>query len=260
MSPALDPTSSIAVQPETVVAFLLVMTRLLAVFTVAPPFAGVLIPIRVRVAIAGGVALVVSPHQAADVKLEVASLLAAIVYQVVVGGLFGFLVQLLLSAPLVAGALVDNMSGFSAAGIFDPFSASHATPAARLNQLIGTVILVVLEGHLLIIRGVIRSYEAAPLSGMRMDSVGSLLSEGIGQLLLAAIEIALPLLVALLLTEVVMALAARAAPQLNVMVVGFALKSLVFTVGFAIGLPLVINGTATLLQRALRWAVLASGG
>jgi len=251
---------TLAVDPATLVAFLLVMTRLLAAFVTSPPFAGVLVPFRVRVALAVSVAMVVAPTQHSDVQLSVGPLLLALVYQVVVGGLFGYLVQLVLSAPLVAGALIDNMSGFSVAGLFDPFSGSSTTPAARLNQLIATMILVLLEGHLLVVRGVLRTYEAAPLGGLRVDSLRAVLSEAIGQLLLAAIEVGLPLLVALLMAELVLAMAARAAPQLNVMVVGFAIKSLVFTVGFALGLPLLVNATSALLERSLRWAVQVNGG
>lgn len=251
---------SLALDPSTLVAFLLVMTRLMAAFVSAPPFAGVLVPVRVRVALAVSVALVVAPTQHSDVRLAVGPLMVALVYQVVVGGLFGYLVQLVLSAPLVAGALVDNLSGFSAASLFDPFSTASTTPAARLNQLVATMILILLEGHLLVIRGVLRTYEAAPLGGLRVDSLRTVLADGVGQLMLAAIEVGLPLLVALLMAELVMAMAARAAPQLNVMVVGFALKSLVFTIGFTLGLPLLVNASSGLLERGLRWAVQVGGG
>ncbi|MEZ5408063.1 MAG: flagellar biosynthetic protein FliR [Acidimicrobiales bacterium] len=251
---------NLAVDPSTLVAFLLVMTRLLAAFVTAPPFAGVLVPFRVRVALAVSVALVVAPTQHSDVRLAVGPLMVALVYQVVVGGLFGYLVQLVLSAPLMAGALIDNLSGFSVAGLFDPFSASSTTPAARLNQLVTTMILILLEGHLLVVRGVLRTYQAAPLSGLRVDSLRGVLSDAIGQLMLAAIEVGLPLLVALLMAELVLAMAARAAPQLNVMVVGFALKSLVFTIGFAVGLPLLVNASSGLLEHGLRWAVQVGGG
>lgn len=251
---------SFAVAPTTVVAFLLVMTRLITVFTVAPPFGGSLIPIRVRVAIAASIGVLVAPLHSTNVPLDAASLIVAIAYQVAVGAVFGYLIQLLLSAPLIAGLLVDSLAGLSAASLFDPLSNTSATPGARLNQIMTIVLLVGLEGHLLIIRGVLRSYEAAPLSGLRIQSFDTLLTEGVGQLLLAAIEIALPLLVALLMTEVVLGLSARAAPRLNVMVLGFAVKSIVFMIGFALTLPLLINAIATLLDRSLRWAVAISGG
>lgn len=251
---------NLSVAPTTVVAFLLVMTRLITVFTVAPPFGGSLVPIRVRVAMAASIGLLVAPSQPGEVALDAGSLIVAIAYQVVVGALFGYLIQMLLSAPLIAGALIDSLAGLSAASLFDPLSNTSAAPAARLNQIVATVVLVGLEGHLMIVRGVLRSYEAAPLSGLRVGSLDSLLTDGIGQLLLAAIEIALPLLVALLMTEVLLGLSARAAPRLNVMVLGFALKGIVFMLGFALTVPLLINAVATLLERSLRWAVAGSGG
>lgn len=250
---------SLAVDPALIVSFLLVMTRVVTVLTVAPPFRGATMPVRVRVAIAASIGLLVGPRVDAEVDLDVVPLMAALVYQVVVGALFGFLIQLLLSVPLVAGSMVDGMSGLSASSLFDPMADSAATPGARLNQLLASLILIGLGGHLLIVRGVIRSYEAAPLSGLRVDSLGQVMAEGAGQLLLAAVEIAFPLLVALLMTETVLALAARAAPRLNVMVVGFAIKGLVFLLAFGLTVPLLINAVSVLLERSLRWALTGSG-
>lgn len=250
---------NLAIEATTMVSFLLIMTRLVTVLSVAPPFGGSSVPVRVRVGVAASMALLVAPLQPDEVPLDAGGLTVAVAYQVLVGALFGFLIQLLLSAPMVAGLMVDNMAGLTAASLFDPMSNSSATPAARLNQMITTVLLVGLEGHLLIVRGVLRSYEAAPLGGLQVESLDRLLSEAIGQLILAAVEIALPLLVALLMTEVVLGLAARAAPRLNVMVVGFAVKGIVLMAAFALILPLLVNGVSTLLERSLRWALDMSG-
>ncbi len=251
---------NLTIDPNTVIAFLMVMTRVVTVLTVAPPFQGSTVPVRVRVGIAASIGLLIAPLQTVEVSTGAASLIAAIVYQVVVGAMFGYLIQLMLSVPLIAGSMIDGLSGLSASTLFDPLSNSSATPAARLNQLLATIVLFAIEGHLLIIRGVIRSYEAAPLSGIRVASMGTLLSDAAGQLLLAAVEIALPVLVALLLTEAVLALSARAAPRLNVMVLGFAVKSIVFMLVFAVTVPLLINGISALLDRSLRWAIAGAGG
>ncbi|MGH1492428.1 MAG: flagellar biosynthetic protein FliR [Acidimicrobiales bacterium] len=246
--------------PTTAISFLLVMTRLVTVLSVAPPFNGSMIPPRVRVAIAASLGLLIAPLQPVDISLEVFSLLVAIGYQVVVGAMFGYLIQLMLSVPMIAGSMIDGLSGLSASTLFDPTSNSSATPAARLNQMLAMIVLVGIEGHLLIVRGVMRSYEAAPLSGFRIEPLGQLLVTASGQLLLAAVEIALPVLVALLMTEAVLALSARAAPRLNVMVLGFAVKSIVFMLLFALSLPLLINAVANLLDRSLRWAMAVVGG
>lgn len=250
---------SFALSLGPVVTFLLVTTRLLAAFFIAPPFNGAMVPIRVRLALAGAIALVVSDQQSIDIELETLALLGAVTYQVVVGAAFGYLVNLMLSAATIAGSMVDNLAGFSAATLFDPFSQSSSSPAARINQVIALVILVLIEGHLLIVRGILRSFSAAPIDGLRVDAMGAMLTRGVGQLMIAAIEIALPVLAALLLAEVVLALAARAAPRLNVMVVGFAVKSMILLATFALMVPLVINSVSTLLVRSLRWAMTTTG-
>lgn len=255
---------SFSFDPSLVVAFLLVMTRVVTVLVVAPPFTGAVMPNRTRVALAAAIGFLVAPRVhpviADDLSLEIEALFASLTYQVLIGALFGFLVQLLLSVPLVAGSMADGMSGLSASSLFDPMANTAATPAARLNQLLTSMILVGLGGHLLIVRGVIRSFEAAPLSGLRTEALGDLLSDGAGQLLLAAVEVAFPLLVALLLTETVLALAARAAPRLNVMVVGFAVKAVVFLLAFGLTVPLLINAVSVLLDRSLRWGLAVTGG
>ncbi|MEM7275028.1 MAG: flagellar biosynthetic protein FliR [Actinomycetota bacterium] len=251
---------SLSIDVTSIVSFLLIMTRLVTVLTVAPPFRGAGIPGQVRVGVAVGVAILVAPLHQVDVALDPASLAVATAYQVLVGAMFGFLIQLLLTVPMIAGSMIDGLAGLLASSLFDPLTATSATPAARFNQMLAMVVLFGIEGHLLVIRGVIRSYEAAPLGGFRLSSMDDVLSRAAGQLLLAAVEIALPALVALLMTEAVLALSARAAPRLNVMIVGFAVKSLVFMLTFALTMPLLINGVAALLDRSLRWAVIGSGG
>lgn len=246
--------------PAIVIPFLLVMTRVVTVLTVAPPFQGSTMPGRVRVAIAAGTAFLVTPLQAGDLPLEFLPLVAAVAYQVLVGALFGYLIQLLLSVPMIAGSMIDGLAGLSASSLFDPLSNTSATPAARFNQLLTVVVLLGIEGHLLIVRGVLRSYEAAPLTGLAVGSLGPVLTEAAGQLMLAAVEVALPVLVALLMTEAVLALATRAAPRLNVMVVGFAVKGIVFMLAFALTVPLLINAVAALLERSLLWAMQGAGG
>jgi flagellar biosynthesis protein FliR len=246
--------------PSLTIAFLLVVTRLGAALSVAPPFDGAGIPVRIRLAIAGALGLAVAGNQVAEVPSNAPALITSIAYQVVVGLMMGFVLRLLLSAVQVAGSLIDLMVGYSSATLFDPFSQAAATPVARLYQLLAIVLLVVLDGHLLVVHGVLRSYQAAPLGGLRFDSVGAVFTEGIGQLLIAAIEIAFPVLVALLLADAVMGLVTRAAPKLNVMVLGFAVKSLVLLVVLGLGLPLVANGVSTLLVRGVRWGVTLAGG
>ncbi len=242
---------------ETVVTFLLVSSRILATLFVAPPFNGGLIPNRIRIGLAVAIGLLIASGTIdgttqASVPVSIPSLTLAIATQVVVGLTFGFFVQLLFSAFQIAGSIIDLSAGLSAGSLYDPMTQSQVAPVGRLYQLVSLGLMVSLDGHLLIIRGIIRSYEVAPLGVLNTEALGSAIVQSTGQLLIAALEIGFPVLAALMLTEVALGIASRAAPRMNIMAVGFGVKSLVLFLVLGLGLPLMVNATSNLLDAALR--------
>ncbi|MGI9612705.1 MAG: flagellar biosynthetic protein FliR [Acidimicrobiales bacterium] len=240
---------------EAVVTFLLVSTRILATLLVAPPFNGGMVPVRIRVALAVTIGILLASGVGPDTApppLDVPSLVLAIATQVLAGLVFGFFVLLLFSAFQVAGSIIDLSTGLSAGTLYDPVTQSNVAPIGRLYQLVSLALLLTVNGHLLIVRGVIRSYEAAPAGAVDTAAFGQMLTRGAGQLLVAALEIGFPVLAALLLTEVALGIASRAAPRMNIMMVGFGVKSLVLFLVLGLGLPLLVNATVNLLDDALR--------
>ncbi|MDH3684546.1 MAG: flagellar biosynthetic protein FliR, partial [Acidimicrobiia bacterium] len=146
---------------ETIVTFLLVSSRLLATLLVAPPFNGGVVPVRVRLGLAVSIGMLLASGPLADAGQSVAglsapSLVVAVATQVVVGLVFGFFVQLLFSAFQVAGSVIDLSAGLSDGTLYDPITQSSIAPVGRLYQLVSMALLVSLDGHLLIVRGVIR--------------------------------------------------------------------------------------------------------
>ncbi len=244
----------LAIGTEAVLTFLLASTRILATLLVAPPFNGGLVPVRVRLAVAVSIGLLLASGVGPETTPppEIPSLVLAIATQVLAGLVFGFFVLLLLSAFQVAGSIIDLSSGLSASTLYDPVTQSNLAPVGRLYQLVSMALLVSLDGHLLIVRGVIRSYEAAPIGAVATAPLGAALARTAGQLFVAALEIGFPVLAALLLTEVALGIASRAAPRLNIMLVGFGVKSLVLFLVLGLGLPLLVNATGNLLDDALR--------
>jgi flagellar biosynthetic protein FliR len=245
----------IRLDPLLVTSVVLASTRILAFLVVAPPFAGPIVPIRVKVGLAAALGLVATGRFEVGPKvLETPALIFSMGYQVVVGAALGFIVLMLFSVVQSAGALIDLNAAFSGAVLYDPFGQAGASPMARMYQLLATVILFTSGGHLLLIGGIVRSFQVAPLEGFDLGELGSVLVEGLGGLLVAAIQIALPLLAALFLAEVVLGLLARAAPQMNVLMVGFGVKSIILLLlgGIAIPLiPLAVNHVVDLSMQAM---------
>lgn len=241
---------------EALVAFLFAMVRTVAWLATAPPFAGAILSPRIRVGLAVGLAWLMADRiPMGEVDYGVGSLVFTISYQVFIGVSLGFVIRLYFAAFEVAGSLIDFASGLSIGAVYDPLSGSQNAPVARFYGLMATVLLFVSGGHLLILNGYMRSFDAAPLSGPSLDNIGRALVTGLGVFFVAAIEIAFPIAAVLLITEIGLALLARAAPQANVLMLGLTAKALVLVLLLGTGLAVLPWAVDNLADRATRAAM-----
>ena len=87
----------------------------------------------------------------------------------------------------------------------------------RIYQLLATTLLFAIDGHLLLVRGFMTSFDAVGTTGFDMQDVTDLLIHSFTHVLRRRPSRSpRPLLAALFLTEVVLGLLSRAAPQMNV--------------------------------------------
>lgn len=239
--------------PRLFMAFILASTRCAAWLAFAPPFKGV-VPAKIRVGLGMALGIALAPRLSRSEALPVddfGKIFGAILFQVFVGLALAMVVTLVFQAVSAAGTTIDYMSGLSSSQLFDPMSGNSDGPMTRLYQLICTVVLFVSGGHLLLIAGLVRSFDAAPVSGLNFGRLGEILSSGIGNFLLAALQIGAPLLGALFVTELLLALASRAAPQLNILVMGFGVKGLVLITLSSVAIPVVVVAVPRLTDAAL---------
>lgn len=250
----------VVADPQALVGYLLAMTRGVAWLLVTPPFGSRMIPARVKVGVAAAVALAAGGQaELGAVPLETGPLVTAVLTQVAVGVTLGFVGMLLFAAAQAAGALIDLFGGFSLAQVFDPQSDVQTSVFGRFYNLIATTLLFVTGGHLLLVRGFLRSFDAVPAGGPRAGPLAELLTRDVGILLVAAIEIAAPLLAALFLADVALGLLSRAAPEMHVFVLGLPLKILLTLLLAGIAVPLLPGAVASLVDRAVRDGLHAVG-
>ncbi len=243
------------VTPTTLVGFALAMVRAVAFVVLCPPFNTPSITTRVKVGFAVGLALVLAARTGEAVTdISTPAIVAAMFSQLLAGlGLAAF-VFVLLQALQAAGELIDLQVGFSMGAILDPLSGNNAAPIGRLHQLIATAILFAINGHVLVTRAFIESVNVVPLAQVDTAQLAEGLIKAVAVLFLAAIEIALPIVTALFCTEVALGLLGKAAPQLNILVLGFGLKALVAFGLLATTFVLLPSSTDSLLLQALRSA------
>ena len=244
---------TINLPPGLVVAFLLALVRASAWIVVAPPFNNRMIPAQVKAGISAALALAMAPKLAPhiNVNLDTPALIGAITVQVAVGLTLGFLANLLLSAVQTAGSFIDLFGGFTVNHAYDPMSNATATMMSRVYQLLMVTLLFALDGHLLMVRGFMSSFDAIGATGLHVGGLQDLLLKDFGMFFVAALEIAAPLLGALFLSEVVLGLLSRAAPQLNVLALGFPLKILLTISLVSLCLPILPDAVSRLLHEAV---------
>lgn len=225
---------------------MLASVRFAAFFVIAPPFAHRAVPATVKVGLAMGLALAVSPRLDPLPSDTTPAFLGALVAQAVVGAALGFLVSLVFSAVQSAGALIDLSGGFQMATAFDPLGMTSGAPFQRLYQMAALVLLFASDAYQVVIAGMVRSFDALPLGAM-LDTaaLAEALTTGITQMFVSALQIAGPLIVVLFLADAGLGLLTRVAPALNAFALGFPLKILLSLTlgGFAfVALPAVVQG------------------
>lgn len=237
------------VATDPLVAGLLASVRAGAWLAIAPPFSSRAIPAPVKalLSVAIGLPAITIAGQSVP-ALEVAPLLSAVALQVVVGAALGFLCYLVLVAVQTAGDLLDVFGGFSLAFAFDPLMQTGNAVLGRFYQMTALALLLASGGYLVMLGGFLRSYQAIPLDGgLDLGTLAAVLQDGVGQMLLAALQIAAPLLAVLFLADVALGLLTRVAPALNAFALGFPFKILLtlllVSAGF-IALPGIVGDLA----------------
>jgi flagellar biosynthetic protein FliR len=233
------------VPTNQMIAVLLATVRVSAWLLICPPLNSRLIPGPVKALLSVGLALPMSPTLMANVpSLETSALIVSIIEQVVVGASLGFITALFFAALQAAGDLIDVFGGFTLAFAFDPLSQSQSSVFGRFYNLLAVTLLFASNAHLLVLRGFLQSFESLPLNDtLSLETLSKLLTEGVGEMFLAALQIAGPLIAILFLTDVAFGLLNRVAPALSAFSLGFPAK---------IFLTLTLAGTAvTVLPTAL---------
>jgi flagellar biosynthetic protein FliR len=245
---------TIPIDPLLVTGFVLALVRCAAWLFIAPPFNTRLVPISVKAGLAAALALAAAPHAAAsgELSMETGPFVAALLTQALVGFSMGMIMLILFQAVQAAGALVDTFAGYSLAAVYDPAADTTNSVFGRMYSLLAVTLLFVSGGHHLLVRGFFASFEVVPAGGSDPGLITRTLTTGADDFLLAALEIAGPVIACLFIAELAMGLVARAAPSLNVFALAFPVRVVVALIVVALAIPLVAPAVENLLHDSLR--------
>ena len=230
---------------QQVAGFFCVLARISPLFVFAPLFSSKLLPGRVRGTVAVALAIGMSPlalRQAGAIPLDVLGLGSIIAKELLVGLAFAYAVGAVLAAVQTAGSLLDMSIGFSFGSLLDPISGNQNSIMTQLYGLIGTVVFLAVGGDAWVLRGLARTYDAVGL--VDFPSISALVGGAVmvfANVFGAALEVAGPVILALVITDSAFGVVSRVVPQLNVYSVGFAVKVLVGLGLVLLSMPYVAN-------------------
>lgn len=234
--------------------FLLLLARWTGLFVTAPVFSNRMVPVPVRVLLAGALAFLIMPLFAGTPSLSFpAGLASGVVLELLTGMLIGFVATLIFTALQFAGEILDIDMGFAIVNVMDPASGMPMPLLGNLLQILALLFYLGLNGHHSLILAVLESYAAVPLAGLAAgNGLDRHLVDVAGEVFRAGFLLASPVLAALFLTTAALAVVGRAVPQMNLFVVGLPAKSGVGIILMALLLPLYTTAFAALFEELNR--------
>ncbi|HEY4830534.1 MAG TPA: flagellar biosynthetic protein FliR [Solirubrobacteraceae bacterium] len=212
---------------QPVTGFFLVLARITPLFVVAPFFSSNMIPSPVKgvVAVAFSIGLTGIAMRGQHIPGDPLMVTGLVLVNMLVGLLLAFVIAGMFAAIQMAGGLADNVSGFSFGATVDPINGNQGGTFTELYGLIGVMLFIAIGGDAWILQGIARTFALVPLTkAPQIASVVSGAETATGSMFVAAVEVAAPVILALLITDVAFGLVSKVVPQLNVFSVAFPLK------------------------------------
>ncbi len=222
--------------------FLLLLTRISGIFIISPFFGSMNIPTVIRAAAAFSFTLVLFPVvDAMGTVTAPATLLmyaAAVLGELFIGWLIGFIAFMAFSAINMAGKVMDMQVGFAIVNVMDPTSGQQIPLIGSFLYNLALIIFLVTNGHHMIISALMESVQVIPLTGLNPDaSITAFIGQLMTAMFLTGMKIAMPVTFSILLTNVGLGILARTMPQLNIFVVGIPMQLMIGMLMLSMLLP-----------------------
>lgn len=211
--------------------FLIILMRVAGCIFISPFFSFSATPRRVRAALAVVISYLVYystlPHETIlyETVLEYAIILMR---EIIVGIMIGFSTMLASSILMFAGRMVDMEIGLSMVNAIDPTSKENATISGMYYQYTVMIILLFSDMHQYIIKALAETFELVSLNGavFNLDAMLGGFIGFMGDYISIGFRICLPIFCCILISNVILGILAKVAPQMNMFSVGMQIKIL----------------------------------
>ncbi len=238
-----------------IAAFVFPLVRILAFVAAAPVFNNAAVPRRVRLILGLALSAAIIPTVPALPPIEPASGigLAILAQQILIGIALATVMRLVFAGIGLAGELMSFQMGLGFATLYDPQSTAQTGVVAEVVTLCATMVFLALNGHLLMIAGLVESFQSIPIATPSVSAGLWLnLAEAGSKVFSIGLLLSLPVVIALLITNLALSILSKAAPQLNLMAVGFPITLTIGLGTLALTLPYMVPPLTRIFDEGFR--------
>jgi len=221
----------ISLLPALAATFMLVFARIGAMVMLLPGLGETNIPVRIKLAIALLLTLIILPlHRAAyhvDIQASMMPLLVLMIHEIVIGVVLGATARVTLAALQVAGSVIAQQMGLGFVTAVDPTQGQQGLLIGNFLTLLGITLLFATDSHYLVIAALNDSYAIfSPGEMMQSGDVAALATRAFAAAFKIGMQLAAPFLVFGLVFNIGLGVLARLMPQMQVYFVGVPLSIL----------------------------------
>lgn len=228
--------------------------RLLAAVAVTPFLSSQIVTGQARNSLVLAWTIIVYPMVEPTIPTEPADpvfLIGLLFKEIVLGILVGFFASKIFWVAMSVGFMIDNQRGAALAQVFDPNSGEQTSPfgVLILNTLL--CLFYTTGGFLLFLGGMFESYKAWPIYEFFPqfpDTFPNVILAEVDDFMRMVMLLSAPIIICVFLAEFGLGLVNRFAPQLNVFVLAFPVKSLVAVFVLLLYIPYLFEGFGSRFQ------------
>lgn len=213
--------------------YLLIVARIAALFLVAPILSSTAIPGMARGGLILFTALVLLPLVKAQGYVIPGTgweYVFMLILEIMIGLIMALILQIVFAVMQIAGQVFSVQMGFGASTTYDPLAQVEIPLIGQFYYLLSILVFVSIQGlQRLFFLGLNQSFQAVKGADLLLntDYVSNMFVRALGLLFSQSIIIAFPMMSTLLLVSITMGLLAKAAPQMNLLMIGFPIQIMV---------------------------------
>lgn len=208
---------------------LLIMVRVTGIFVVSPFFGNRQVPALFKIGLSFYLAFLIfvslAPSAVPSQNMQGGMFIVSVLKEWIVGLLIGYVSSLVFASIQIAGQIIDTQIGLGISSVIDPQTGFQSPLIGNFQNLLALLLFIGMDGHHGLIAALLQSFQFLPIGEFTLTgTVLDLIFRTFSYMFVLAIKISAPVIAALFLTDVAMAVMAKTVPQMNIFVVGMPAK------------------------------------